>query len=206
MTCTFFRISVSYPPSDSNLIAKESRLRTIELNQVQRQIPPDYREAIKALRHDPVRGFEELDKMGVIREVRWLDRASEVAKAFSEAETRGQNSLVVCATHEEIDRVTHAIRMFQGKLGKGVEVGKDVSLNWTIAQKSDMSNYRPGQLFVFHRPVEGIGREVAGYGLGSLLEGLSKQRVSLLREPVRAERFNSDPDPRITSISIQKVE
>ena len=47
---------------------------------------------------------------------------------------------------------------------------------------------------------------VAGHGLGSLLEDLSAQRVSLLREPVRAERFNSDPDPRITSISIQKVE
>jgi hypothetical protein len=47
---------------------------------------------------------------------------------------------------------------------------------------------------------------VAGYGLDSLLEDLSDQRVSLLREPVRAGRFNSDSDPRITSISIQRVE
>ena len=87
-----------------------------------------------------------------------MERAQEVAKAFSEAEARGKNSLVVCATHEEIDRVTHAIRMSQGKTGKGIEVGKDVSLNWTTAQKSEMSQYKPGQFLVFHRPVQGIRR------------------------------------------------
>ena len=47
---------------------------------------------------------------------------------------------------------------------------------------------------------------VAGYGLDPLLEDLTDQRVSLLREPGRAGRFNSDSDPRITSISIQRVE
>ena len=138
------------------VLEKESRLRTIELNQVQRQITQDYREAIKELRRDPGRGFEILDRIGAIREVPWLERAQEVAKAFSEAEARGRDSLVVCATHEEIDRVTHAIRMSQGKAGKGVQVGKDVSLNWTTAQKSDMANYRPGQFLVFHRAVKGI--------------------------------------------------
>jgi conjugative relaxase-like TrwC/TraI family protein len=138
------------------VLEKESRLRTIELTQVQRQIQTDYREAIKELRRDPGRGFEKLDRMGAIREVPWLDRALEVATAFSENEARGRNSLVVCATHEEIDQVTHAIRMFQGKLGKGVEVGKDVSLNWTTAQKSDMTHFRPGQFLVFHRAVKGI--------------------------------------------------
>ncbi len=46
---------------------------------------------------------------------------------------------------------------------------------------------------------------ISGAGLGSLLGDLSAQRVSLLREPVRAERFSSDSKPHITSISIQKV-
>ena len=138
------------------VLEKESRLRTIELNHVQRQITRDYREAMKELRLDPGRGFEKLDKIGAIREVPWLERAQEVAKAFSEAEALGQDSLMVCATHEEIDRVTHAIRMSQGKAGKGVQIGKDVSLNWTAAQKSDMANYQPGQLLVFHRAVKGI--------------------------------------------------
>jgi hypothetical protein len=47
---------------------------------------------------------------------------------------------------------------------------------------------------------------VLGSCLGSLLEDLSAQRVSLLREPVRAERFSFESAPRITSISVRKVE
>jgi hypothetical protein len=47
---------------------------------------------------------------------------------------------------------------------------------------------------------------VKGAGLGALLEDLSGQRVSLLREPVRADRFVTEPGPRITSISVGKVE
>lgn len=47
---------------------------------------------------------------------------------------------------------------------------------------------------------------VKGAGLGALLEDLSGQRVSLLRESVRANRFGSDPGPRIMSISVRKVE
>lgn len=140
------------------VLEKESRLHSVELNQVQRQISQDYREAIKELRRDPARGVEKLDRMGAIREVPWLDRARVVAKAFSEAEARGRNPLVVCATHEEIDRVTHAIRMVQDRIGKGVQVGKDVSLNWITAEKSDMSHYRPGLRLVFHRAVKGIGK------------------------------------------------
>jgi len=48
--------------------------------------------------------------------------------------------------------------------------------------------------------------EISGYALGSLLEVLAEQRVSVLQEPVRAERFSTDPGPRITSISIRRVE
>jgi hypothetical protein len=47
---------------------------------------------------------------------------------------------------------------------------------------------------------------VIGSCLGSLLADLSAQRVSLLQEPVRADRFGSDPAPQITSISVRKVE
>ena len=72
-----------------------------------------------------------------------------------------QNALVVCATHEEIDRVTEAIRSARkkaGELGKSVQLTRDVSLNWTTAQKSEMQNFRPGQLLGFHRAVKGIAK------------------------------------------------
>jgi len=47
---------------------------------------------------------------------------------------------------------------------------------------------------------------VAGKCLGSLMKDLSAQRVSLLQEPFRAERFGSDMGPQIISISIRKME
>ena len=47
---------------------------------------------------------------------------------------------------------------------------------------------------------------VKGAGLGALVADLSGHRVSLLREPVRADRFGTEHGPRITSISVRKVE
>jgi len=47
---------------------------------------------------------------------------------------------------------------------------------------------------------------VSGNHLGLLLADLSAQRVSLLQEPVRAERFGSDTKSQIISISVRKVE
>jgi conjugative relaxase-like TrwC/TraI family protein len=144
------------------ILEKESRLKSIELTEVQRQTAKEYREAIKELRRDPAQGFEKLDAMGAVKEVPWLDRAQAVAQAFTESEQRGQTTLIVCPTHEEIDRVTEAIRSRRkqtGRLGNGIEVGRDVSLNWTAAQKSDLGNFEPGQVLVFHRAVKGIGKK-----------------------------------------------
>jgi conjugative relaxase-like TrwC/TraI family protein len=146
------------------VLEKESRLKSIELIQVQRQTAKDYREAIKELRRDPAKGFEKLEAMGAIREVPWLDRSDAVARAFADAEAKGRNALVVCATHEEIDRITETIRANRkriGQIGKSVEIGRDISLNWTTAQKSDAGNFRAGQVLVFHRAVKGIGRNEA---------------------------------------------
>ena len=143
------------------VLERESRLKSIELIQVQRQTVQEYREAIKELRSDPAHGFERLDVIGAIREVPWLDRARAVAQAFAETEQKGQKALVVSATHEEIYRVTEAIRSRRkqnGQLGSSVEIGRNISLNWTTAQKSEMRNFRPGQLLVFHRAVKGIAK------------------------------------------------
>jgi conjugative relaxase-like TrwC/TraI family protein len=143
------------------VLEKESRLQSVELQQVQRQIAREYREAIKELRRDPEKGLGMLDSMGAVREIMWGDRPHAVAQAFAEAEDKGRSALVVCATHEEIDRVTEAIRLSRkrlGRLGPGVQIGKMVSLNWTEAQKCDLGNFRPGQILVFHRAVKGISK------------------------------------------------
>ncbi|MBN1567409.1 MAG: relaxase domain-containing protein [Acidobacteria bacterium] len=143
------------------ILEKESRLKTTALNQVKRQTVADYREAMQQLRNNPARGFEKLDEMGAVREISFMDRPQAIAKTYVNPKIGRQSSLVVCATHEEINRITEAIRSARkqaGELGECVHFSRDVSLNWTTAQKSEMQNYRPGQLLGFHRAVKGIAK------------------------------------------------
>ncbi len=143
------------------ILEKESRLKTVALTQVQRQTRKEYRGAMEELRRNPERGFAKLDAMGAVRAVGFSDRAGAIVDAF--ANSKGQ-TLVVCATHDEIDRVTEAIRdrkRANGQLGEGVALTRHVSLNWTKAQKADLQNYRPGQMLGFHRPVRGISKNEA---------------------------------------------
>jgi conjugative relaxase-like TrwC/TraI family protein len=147
------------------ILEKESCLKTVALNQVQRQVRKEYRDAMEELRRNPERGFGMLDAMGAVREVAFTARAAAIADAYAAAV--GQ-TLVVCATHDEIDRVTEAIRernKTRGQLGEGRTVSRHVSLNWTAAQKADLENYRPGQLLGFHRAVKSIAK----YGIAEVV-------------------------------------
>ena len=140
------------------ILEKESRLKTVALTQVQRQTRKEYRDAMEELRRNPERGFAKLDAMGAVREVAFADRAAAIADAYAKA--LGQ-TLVVCTTHDEIDRVTEAIRerkKTRGELGGGKAIARHVSLNWTAARKADLQNYRPGQLLGFHRAVKSIAK------------------------------------------------
>jgi conjugative relaxase-like TrwC/TraI family protein len=141
------------------ILEKESRLKSVGLTQVQRQTQLDYRDAIQELRRDPERGFEKLDAMGAVREVAHADRAHEVARQYSAALETQASVLVVCATHNEIEQVTSAIRadrMRGGGLADGAQLTRDVPLNWTTAQKSDPRNFSVGQVLGFNRAVKGI--------------------------------------------------
>jgi conjugative relaxase-like TrwC/TraI family protein len=140
------------------ILEKESRLKTVPLTQVQRQTRKEYRDAMEELRRNPEGGFVKLDAMGAVREVAFSGRAAAIADAYADAV--GQ-TLVVCATHDEIDRVTKAIReskKTRGELGEGRVIARHVSLNWTAAQKADLPSYRPGQLLGFHRAVKSIAK------------------------------------------------
>ena len=149
------------------VLERESQLKSVSLTQAQRQSAPDYREAIEVLRRNPERGFEQLEKIGAVREVDYLDRAPAVALAYREMlaqpNARGEQRsvLVVAPTHEEIARVTAAIRSdreLHGELGSSVALDRHVPLNYTTAQKSDVRNYQEGQLLVFHRPTKDIAK------------------------------------------------
>jgi conjugative relaxase-like TrwC/TraI family protein len=142
------------------ILERESHMKSVSLTAVQRQIRPEYRDAIQTLRSSPSQGFEKLDAFGAVREVSFQDRAQAIASAYREATLdASRRVLVVAATHEEIGRVTRAIRddlKERGKLAQGITLDRHVPLQWTQAQKADLSNYREGQVLVFHRAVKGI--------------------------------------------------
>ena len=144
------------------VLETESRLKSVTLREVKRQTDRAYRGAIEELRRDPESGFQRLDAIGAVREIGWNDRPAAVAEAWGRAQgTPSRSVLVVCATHDEIDRVTDAIRERRnqaGLLGDAHPVASDVALGWTTAQKGDWRNYRPGQMLSFHRAVKGITR------------------------------------------------
>jgi len=143
----------------------ESRMKSVSLTGVQRQTQAEYRDAIQTLRQAPEQGFQKLEQLGAIREVPYLERPQAVASAYREL-TRDPNGkvLVVAGTHEEIGRITHAIRegMKQsGDLGQGKVFKRHTPLQWTEAQKKDLSNYQQGQVLLFHRSSHGIARHEA---------------------------------------------
>ena len=110
-------------------------------------------EAIDKLRSDLHRAFTRIEEMGAIREVLPRESAKTVAQAYAEAWSprdgpdHQRSVLAVCATHEEIGRVTKAIRedrRLAGQLGHREMVTRHVPLNWTEAQRRDPRNYEAG--------------------------------------------------------------
>ena len=104
--------------------------------------------------------------------------------------------LVVAGTHEEIARITHAVRhdmTQQGELHGGMVFERHAPLQWTEAQKKDLSNYQEGQILQFHRSSHGIGKheslvvESAGT---SYIVARDRHGVERVVSPTQARSFS----------------
>ena len=105
-----------------------------------------------------VEGFEELDKLGWIKQVDDAERYQKLADAYlaavAEKKRNGEykSALVVSPTHKELDQISDAIRAglkAQGRLGKERIVTAWVPTHLTDAEKSDPTQYESGR----HAPV-----------------------------------------------------
>jgi conjugative relaxase-like TrwC/TraI family protein len=147
------------------ILERESRMKSVSLTGVQRQTQAEYQDAIQTLRLAPEQGLQKLEQLGAIREVPYLERPQAVASAYRELTTDpSRKVLVVAGTHEEIARITHAIRegmKVSGELGPGTVFERHTPLQWTEAQKKDLSNFQQGQVLLFHRSSHGIARNEA---------------------------------------------
>jgi conjugative relaxase-like TrwC/TraI family protein len=147
------------------ILERESQMKSVALTGVQRQTHAQYRDAIQTLRQAPEQGFEKLERLGAVHEVPFVDRARAVADLYREMTVDpSRHVLVVAPTHEEIGRVTRAIRndlSERGQLGQSVTMDRYVPLQWTEAQKRDLANYREGQVLVLHRAARGMEKHEA---------------------------------------------
>jgi len=146
------------------LLEEKAGLRVAEVTEILRQ-QGDYKKAAQALSDGRTEeGFEELDKLGWIKQVEDGKRDKQLATAYLAAvaeKKRGgvaKSALVVSPTHAEGDRITQAIRAglkAQGKLGKERLVEAWVPSHLTDAQKADPTQYDPGDLVQFHQNAPG---------------------------------------------------
>lgn len=147
------------------ILERESQMKSVSLTGVQRQSNVAYRDAIQTLRESPEQGFEKLERLGAVREVPFAERGRAVADLYREMTADpARKILVVAPTHEEIGRVTRAIRddlSERGFLGQSVTVERHVPLQWTEAQKRDLSNYWEGQFLLIHRAARGMEKHEA---------------------------------------------
>ena len=180
------------------ILEQESRIRSVSLMAVQRQTQAQYRDAIQTLRHSPEQGLEKLEQLGAVREVPYMERAHAVASAYSALTSDSSRTvLVVAGTHEEIGKITDAIRVDMkqhGELDRGIVSERYVPLQWTEAQKKDLVNYKAGQVLLFHRSSRGIEKH----------EALTVERTDKLgivaRDQQGAERTVSPSQARSFSV------
>lgn len=147
------------------VLEHESHMKSVSLTGVQRQTNQEYRDAIQTLRQSPEQGFEKLERLGAVHEVPFSARARAVADLYREMTVDPlRRVLVVAPTHGEIGRVTRAIRndlSERGHLGQSVTMYRYIPLQWTEAQKRDLSNYREGQVLLVHRAARGMDKHEA---------------------------------------------
>ncbi len=147
------------------LLQDTAGLKVAEVTEILRQ-QGDYKKAAKALSEGRTdEAFEELDKLGWIRQVDDADRYKQLAAAYlaavAEKKKGGQakSALVVSPTHAEAAWITAAIRT--GLKEKGKLDGERVVKAWvpahlTDAEKADATQYEPGYLLQFHQNAKGF--------------------------------------------------
>ena len=209
------------------LLEETAGLKVAEVTEILRQ-QGDYKKAAQALSEGRIDdGFEELDKLGWIKQVDDADRYKQVSAAYlaavSETKRGGihKTALVVSPTHAEGDRITEAIRAglkAKGKLGEQRIVDTWVSAHLTDAQKADSTEYELGDLLQFHQNAPGfkkgsrliLGQEVEPpTRLANRFEAYRPARLALAvgdRVRITAGGKTKDGKHRLSNGSLLSVE
>ena len=146
------------------LLEQKAGVPVAELTAIMRQ-EGDYRTAAHHLSEGRVAdGFAELDRLQWIKEVPDAERYQQLADAYLAAikeKKRGgktKSALVVSPTHGEGARITGTIRAAlkaAGTLGEERTFATWAPARLTNPEKSDATNYEPGDMLQFHQNAPG---------------------------------------------------
>ena len=147
------------------VLQEHGGLTPFRLAEIKRQESGPYKAAVRLLSEGKtLEGFDKLDAIGWVKEIREGDRyhalASDYVQSVKECK-KWDDVLVVSPTHAEGQRITERIRgmlRLEGQLGKDErEFTRLVPANLTEAERGDARNYGPGGVDVlqFHQNVKG---------------------------------------------------
>lgn len=137
------------------VLENQSRLSSATLNEIMRQKPKAYREAVAHIAASRIKeGYEQLNRLGAIAESK-DKRYETLAQEFVTSLRARRSALIVSPTWREIAEITDAVRTrlkAAGSLGQSERtVETHESLDWTEARRRDARNYRPGMILRFHQ-------------------------------------------------------
>jgi conjugative relaxase-like TrwC/TraI family protein len=165
------------------LLEERAGLKVAEVTEILRQ-RGDYKKAAGLLSEGKTQeAFEQLDKLGWIKQVEGSERYEQLAAGYlaavSERKRGGMHKSALCVspTWGEVGQITDAIRQglkAQGKLGKERIINTWVPAHLTEAQKADdITEYEPGDLLQFHQNAPGYqkgSRVIVGDGVSPPVE------------------------------------
>jgi conjugative relaxase-like TrwC/TraI family protein len=166
-------------------LVEQAGIRPAEITQIQRQRKAAYREAVQDLatgsRADVIRGFDTLDNLGMVEEIRDREQRNErLAKGYVDALKQGKSALVVSPTNAEGAEVHAQIRerlKQQGMIGgQDHEFLRLRNLHLTEEEKTNQALYKADQIIEFHKPSKAVG---ATYGSRVTVVGHDKDRVQV---------------------------
>jgi conjugative relaxase-like TrwC/TraI family protein len=144
------------------LLERHAGIVPAEVTEIKRQ-RGDYKHAVHSLATGrTVEGFDQLDRLGSVRELSDDQRYQNLATDYRDALQRGKKCLIIAPTHAEGRQVTETVRdeLRHAGLLEVRELGFTRLQNrqWTEAERRDAVRYQVGDVVQFVKPAPGFCR------------------------------------------------
>ncbi len=164
-------------------LQKYAGVETVRLKEIHRQENEEHRKVVRLLANGkPHAAFGQLDRLGGVQEQKdWNKLLDQAASTYVEKVLTGQSCLAISPVWSEVNAFTAVLRdrlKKQGHLGKQERSYKAVqSLQWTRAEKMQMSNYQAGDVLTFHRDGAGFSKHEMGTVVAKSEKGITLERT-----------------------------